>query len=181
MLPRIGIIWWGCLALLAGTLAACRPIQPLPAAQAGEGTEAAAVTLTKPGDSATVSMEEGRVLIAIQSASGIGSATVDWAARPAGALTAPPILRLHLKGLEELRLMNGSGEIVAAVASSSPHTVSQSARSSDDAELQPIGAENQEWLAISQSADGYFDVVLRDPRLVEPGTSLHIRWIDFYR
>jgi hypothetical protein len=80
---------------------------------------------------------------------------------------------------------------VASVASSIPHTVRQAARRTTDTELQPITAEDQEWLAISWAAedaaavfpleDGYFDVVLRDPRLVEPGTTLQIRWIDFYR
>jgi hypothetical protein len=29
--------------------------------------------------------------------------------------------------------------------------------------------------------DGYFDIVLGAGPWVEPGTSLEIRWIDFYR
>jgi hypothetical protein len=158
------------------------------------------VTAGKPGDRTAVSTEDGRLVIDIYSASGIGTATVAWTALP----TAPPVLRLHLGGLEELRLTNDSGEIVASVSSGVPHTVNQSARSSEDAELQPLTAEQQEWLAISWTAgatgeatagetaataemisfplqDGYFDVVLRDGRLTKPGTTLQIRWIDFYR
>jgi hypothetical protein len=227
MLPRKRMIEWGCLALLAavagGTVAGCRPIQPPPATQvetapaaAGEpvteategDTEAAtpapgavaAVTVGKPGDRAAVSTEDGRLVIDIYSASGIGTATVAWTAPPAN----PPVLRLHLGGLEELRLTSDNGEIVASVSSGTPHTISQSARSPEDAELQPLTAEQQEWLEISWAAgtageaaagetaataemaafplqDGYFDIVLRDGRLAEPGTTLQIRWIDFYR
>jgi hypothetical protein len=152
------------------------------------------VTLTKPDATAAVRTLDGRLLIEIESPSGIGAATLAWKTLPA----APPILRLHLGGLEELRLTTGSGELVASVSSSPPHTVSQSARSAESTEFQPLTAAHPEWLAISWTSgeagapldpaavtfplqDGYFDVVLRDGRLVEPGTSLEIRWIDFYR
>jgi hypothetical protein len=215
------------LALAGAWLAgACRPIEPaatLPAVAANAPPATAAepavndtdlsnadlsdadlsdadlsdtvtISLSKPGDTATVRMADGRLLIEIASARGIGAATLTWKTIPA----APPILRLHLGGLEELRLTTGSGEILASVASSPPHTVSQSARSPESTEFQPLAPGQQEWLDISWSSgaagapvdpaaaifpleDGYFDVVLGAERLVEPGASLAIRWIDFYR
>jgi hypothetical protein len=205
------------LALAGAWLAgACRPIEPaatLPAVAANAPPATAAepavndtdlsdadlsdtvtISLSKPGDTAAVRMADGRLLIEIASARGIGAATLTWKTIPA----APPILRLHLGGLEELRLTTGSGEILASVASSPPHTVSQSARSPESTEFQPLAPGQQEWLDISWSSgaagapvdpaaaifpleDGYFDVVLGAKRLVEPGASLAIRWIDFYR
>ena len=132
-------------------------------------------------------------MIDIESASGIGTAAVTWTVTP----TTPVLLRLHLAGLEELRLANAGAETVASVSSSPPHTVSQSTRSGPDAEQQSITSEDPAWLDITWSSgtadaasaataafplqDGYFDVLLSDPRLTQPGTSLEIQWIDFYR
>jgi hypothetical protein len=117
---------------------------------------------------------------------------VTWTVTPTTVL-----LRLHLAGLEELRLTNGDVETVASVSSSPPHTVSQSTRSGPDAEQQSITGEDPAWLDITWSSgasdtesaatatfplqDGYFDILLSDPRLTQPDNSLDIQWIDFYR
>lgn len=184
------------LALMAGILAACRAIQLAPAEAANPAAtpvdDLVTLTLAKPGDKSTLGMENDYLLIDIESASGIGTAVVTWTVKPA----TPVILRLHLAGLEELRLTAGDVETVTSVSSSPPHTVSQSTRSEPDAELQSITDEDPAWLDISWSStdkntsaetatfplqDGYFDITLNDPRLTKPGTNLEIRWIDFYR
>jgi hypothetical protein len=185
------------LAMVAGVMTACRPVQPGLVETAGPATtptgDLVSLTLNKPGDKSTLGMQDDQLLIDIESASGIGTAAVTWTVTP----TTPVLLRLHLAGLEELRLTNGDVETVASVSSSPPHTVSQSTRSGPDAEQQSITGEDPAWLDITWSSDaseeasaatatfplqdGYFDIVLSDPRLTQPGKSLEIRWIDFYR
>jgi hypothetical protein len=185
------------LTALAGILAACRPIQPAPAETAGPTAtligELVTLTLTKPGDRSTLGIQDNNLLIDIESASGIGTATVTWTVEP----TTPIVLRLHLSGLEELRLANGNVETVASVSSSLPHVVSQATRSEPQIELQSISEGDPAWLEISWSSaafegasgdtaafplqDGYFDIMLSDPRLTQLDTSLEIHWIDFYR
>lgn len=194
---------WGCLALLAaaltGVVGACRPIQGAAAGEAaseaaggaagGAAGEVVAVAVARPSDRATVAAADGRLRIDLYSPGGIGAATVTWLAAP----DAPPVLRLHLGGLEELRLTHAGGEIVATVASSPPHTVRQSAAAPGNGEAAPqsVTAADPAWLEITWSSGaadaafplpaGYFDVVLRDRRLTQPGTSLQIQWIDFFR
>jgi hypothetical protein len=209
------------LVMAAGILAACRPVQVTPAETVKPATPAATpdsilaatldaasdaayagdlvtLTLTKPGDKSTLGIKDEHLLIDIESASGIGTATVIWTVAP----TTPVLLRLHLSGLEELRLANGNIETVASVSSSPPHVVSQSTRSESIAEFQSITEGDPAWLDISWASeasdasgvisaaaematfplqDGYFDIILSDPRLTKPGAKLEIRWIDFYR
>ncbi len=185
------------LAVVAGVMTACRPIQPGLVETASPATtptgDLVTLTLNKPGDKSTLGIQDNQLLIDIESASGIGTAAVTWTVTP----TTPVLLRLHLAGLEELRLANAGAETVASVSSSPPHTVSQSTRSGPDAEQQSITSEDPAWLDITWSSgtadaasaataafplqDGYFDVLLSDPRLTQPGTSLEIQWIDFYR
>lgn len=195
--------------LMAGILAACRPVQvaPAPGLEAAVEPPAAGVatpagdlvtlTVSKAGDKSTLGVQDGILWLDIESPSGIGTASVTWTVTP----TTPVVLRLHLGGLEELRLVNGDVETVASVSSTPPHPVSQSTRTGTDAQLQPIAEGDPAWLDISWSTgesegavegataaaaafplkNGYFDIVLSDPRLTAPGTSLEIRWIDFYR
>jgi hypothetical protein len=177
------------LAALAGLVAACRPIQPR---EEGAGAAPPKIELAKPQDDAELKFEDGRMLIDIRSDGGIGGASITWAAAPA----VPPVLRLHLRGLEELRLIGGNletggVETIVSVASTAPHTVRQSTRSDGEAELQPIVEGDPAWLDVSWSPggeaagfplqDGYFDVTLADTRLTQAGTQLELRWIDFYR
>jgi hypothetical protein len=133
------------------------------------------------------------MLIEIRSDGGIGGASITWGAGDAPAV--PPVLRLHLRGLEELRLSSGGTvggvETVVSVASTVPHTVRQSTRSEGEAELRPIGEGDPAWLEVAwwpggEAAafplqDGYFDVTIGDARLTQEGTRLDLRWIDFYR
>lgn len=213
------------LVMAAGILAACRPVQVAPAetvkpatpatttdsilavtpdaaleaaSDAASAGDLVTLTLTKPGDESTLGIQDEHLLIDIESASGIGTATVTWTVAP----TTPVLLRLHLGGLEELRLANGNIETVVSVSSSPPHVVSQSTRSESDAEFQPITEGDPAWLDISWALeasdtsgvispaaematfplrDGYFDIILSDPRLTKPAANLEISWIDFYR
>jgi hypothetical protein len=185
------------VVIMAGAVTACRPVQPAPAETISlmmdSATASVTVTLSKPDDIATVGVQDNQILIDIRSDGGIGAATVTWASAP----DQPLILRLHLAGLEELRLAAGDIEIVASVSSSPPHTVSQSIRLGPGAKLQSLTDEDAAWLDISWSSDapeetsaetatyplqnGYFDITLNDLHLAQPGTSLEIHWIDFYR
>ena len=168
------------LAVLAGILAACGPTQGVPAAAgqppATPGGDLVTLTLAKQGDKSTLGEKDGTLWIEIESPSGIGSADVTWTVTP----TTPVILRLHLRGLEELSLVHGDVATSVSVSSSTPHSVTQSTRDKPGDEPRQIAEGDPAWLNVSWS-DDYFDIALSDPRLTQPGAPLEIRWIDFYR
>ncbi len=101
----VGIL--GCLPARRG-YACCRSGQP----PATPGGDLVTLTLAKPGDKSTLGEKDGALWLEIESPSGIGAGSATWTVTP----TTPVMLRLHLGGLEELRLVNGD----AATSSRSP-------------------------------------------------------------
>lgn len=166
-----------CAGVLALTTA-CRPVQP-----AATGAPLT-VTLAKANDRAQIGGDEKHLTVDIFSATGIGSATLQWPEDP--ALQALR-LKLHLTGLEALRLHGGATEIVAAVASHPPYPVTAAA--GDGTSLAPgdalwptieIVAARGEAVTIPLR-DGYFRVDVPTALLTGEAHTLQVSWIDFYR
>ena len=167
----------GVMALLAG----CRPVQP----PAGDVT--ASVVTTGAGDSVNLLGSDDMLVAEISSERGIGSASL--ALNPA-ALPETLLLRLHLHGLEQLTVDNGTQRLAIAVASSPPHAVTQTLTGAEGS--QPLQEGDDLWATVTLVTDdgsapaiplqdGYFDVLL-PAGLVDAGhASLEIAWVDFYR
>lgn len=146
------------------------------------------VKTRKSDDSVRVDGDAGKVVFAVRSPSGIGSATVE---RTANDWPAGVTLRLHLSGLESLVVSNGKAALKAAVAR---HEGKLQARLwIDDKETEPLAPTSPYWMDIRiLGADGkpasqlplkngHFEMTL--PRAIFDGNprSLSMQWIDFYR
>jgi hypothetical protein len=143
------------------------------------------VTSGRPDDQIELRTEEEVVCLVVRSASGIG----DTVLTRAGERWPERLqVRLHLKGLEQLHITNGSTELSAAVSSTGPLTV----RTSLGSDESPI-AEDSPWkldvrvIDDDQAAtriplaDGYIEIDL-PPALWESNPdAITIHWIDFYR
>jgi len=166
-------------ALLLGACA-------LPAAQPAPG-----VTITDAGDAAITSERRGDVLILdVRSQGGIGSAQVALAPRDA---PRDIILRLHLRGLENLTFAYDAGSVQLAVASSGEPLVTQSFARAGEIAAQPIAAGSPYWMALGILSNnpaatpaiplesGYFDVSVPPDYLTSADANFMLSWIDFYR
>ena len=83
-------------------------------ANAQAGGPEFAITTKNTDDQVSVQIEGESAIIDIQSPSGIGTATIQL---ESGVMPGKVILRLHLKGLEEIRV-SSDGETVSASVSS---------------------------------------------------------------
>lgn len=168
------------LLALGVLLAACA------AAPAGGGQPVVRATPADEGTSLEVAVAGGEVAIDIRSERGIGGATVELSGAPATSL----VLRLHLRGLEELRIADGRGTTVVAVSSGPGHAISQRRVAADGGE-QAIGPASPDWLAVSivsaapnpsfPLSDGHFAVALPPTRGAGEAGPLSIQWVDFFR
>ena len=169
------------LLALGVLLAACV------AASEGQGSPVVRAEAQGDGNVAQVTVTGRAVAIDLWSDSGIGSAVVPLAGGPAPESVE---LRLHLQGLEELRLSFGRQLIVASVASGPGHDVRQRRVGPDGAE-RDLKPDKPGWLAVAVVADeadppfplrdGYFAVTLPAEALIEGDGALTIAWIDFFR
>jgi hypothetical protein len=133
-------------------LAACQPVRTAPDWE---------VMLFKAEDQAQARWEGPDLVLDILSPSGIGGMRLTWPGDlPSGAL----VLRLHLAGLEGLRVTNEAGAAALAVTSSPPYDVRAEGKIAD---------------ITIQRAEGWFDVRL-GPTWLQTG-SLAVEWVDFYR
>ena len=175
-----------CGAVLLGLggmlmLAGCRPVQP-----AGSDT-AAGVVATGAGDSVHLSESDGMLVVDITSVRGIGRALVTL--NPT-ALPPAILLRLHLRGLEQLTVDNGEQRLEIAVASSPPHGVTQSAVGGEGTQLLHEGDALRATVTIT-AGDGRAPAGSRTS--MEPScngiaglvdakhSELALAWVDFYR
>jgi hypothetical protein len=122
---------------------------------------------------------------AVTSPRGIGSATIERA----GAACWPEavVLRMHLKGLETLRVSNGRVTLEVAASSARDGEVRASLRSGK--REQPIGPEHPYWPKVRITdpdgnvpfEGGHFEITL-PPKLFEDDPErITLQWIDFYR
>lgn len=143
-------LWLAILA--AALLAACQPVRNTPTVM---------VTPYKVADEAQVRWEGADLIVDILSPSGISGVHLVW---PDNLPSDSVILRLHLRGLESLRVKNLTGMAALSVASSPPYEVRSEGKAAD--------------ITIQRQL-GRFDVHL-GPTWLQAG-SLAVEWVDFYR
>ena len=98
------------------------------------------------------------------------------------------VVQIHVKGLEEFRLISKQN-IVSASVSSGDGLQAQSQRKSSGTSEQAIRASDAFWLNIKIVSDsqqiplenGYFEINIPVEFIKQSGSSFEIHWIDFYR
>jgi len=145
------------------------------------------IVITKnPDDQVDIQYENDSALIDIESPTGIGSATFEL---ESGRMPGNLKLRLHLRGLEQFRLISVQEQIWASVSSGGTGTVDHQTLLSSGAES-PLLPGDPLWMEIgivSEAGenipleDGYFEVIVPREFLQNTETTFEIEWIDFYR
>jgi hypothetical protein len=172
------ILWCLLLAACAGG----------PAGAGAQPEEPAFIVITKnPDDQVDIEYQSGTAHIDIQSPTGIGSAAFELASGP---MPEGITLRLHLKGLEQIRLRSAQDQIAASVSSSEAAPLENQTLLSSGAET-PLLPGNPLWMPIAIVAnqaekkipleEGYFEVTVPQEFIRNAGTTFEIEWIDFYR
>ncbi len=146
------------------------------------------ITVKKSEDKVVVEQAVDKSTFAIKSPSGIGNVTIE---RIDDHWEEHVVLRLHLKGLESLRIFNGKTALSAAVSS---HSDQQHARLwKDKQENELLDDKHELWMEIRSVGsdgkasssiplrDGYFEFELPKAFLDENPKSITIHWIDFFR
>ena len=147
------------------------------------------VATRKVDDRVTVGPQGDRVLFTVTSPSGIGGATITReGARWPGSI----ILRLHLRGLERLRIGSGKVNLSATVSSSGDHRTILSFSEGGKEEVS-IDRHSPYWTEISildaqghpakeiPLKDGVFEVALPHVLFGSNPPTITLDWIDFYR
>lgn len=145
------------------------------------------VTVADHSDEAQIKQGDNETVITIQSPNGIGSANIELGS---GTMPETMIVRLHLTGLEEFRLISKQTTISASFSSAGVLT-GNNQKSISAGEESPITPIHPYWLDIRIVSDqetpdipliqGYFEVELPKEFLQETGNSFEIQWVDFYR
>ena len=177
------IVMFGCAALLVAPETQVPLLTDTPDTQVPRF----AIAADSDGNEVTVSAEGETTLIEVHSQSGIGSATVELVS---GAPSQNIVLRLHLKGLEQFRLLYDETVVTASVAGNDIGSIIESATLSEGGEYS-ITPDSPLWLHIrivsSRVApdipldQGHFEITLPRDFLHDEHRSFSIRWIDFYR
>ena len=129
---------------------------------------------------------DGAAIIDVQSPTGIGSAKLEL---ESGGMPENMLLRLHLQGLEEIRLISDQAVIVASGSSGGSFAINDQRVNSYGSEysLTPI---DPLWMKIEVISDqakkiplesGYFEITVPGEFLQNARSSFEIQWIDFYR
>jgi hypothetical protein len=140
------------------------------------------VTTQNADDEVTLRFVEGQTVIEIQSPTGIGSAVFRL---EAGQLPERIVARLHLAGLEQLRLVTEEVTVAASVSGGE----AQDQKIISGKGEQALRSSDALWLDIqivAESAtiplkDGYFEVHFPEEFIEQAGGVFEIHWIDFYR
>jgi len=170
--------------LLALCLAGCAPL--------GAGDPQFLVTLDGADNQMTVTSADRTALLDVYSASGLGRASVRWVA---GSYPAHIRLRLHLRGLEELRVTYAATVITLSIPSSGEFAVRQEQAAAGPAPQQAhsISSDSPYWMKtaiVGQTVsrqnpipltDGWIEVELPQHFFRGRYTEFAIQWVDFYR
>jgi hypothetical protein len=170
------------IVLLSFFLASCAGLPAL--AQSGEPVFQ--ITTKNKDDQVSIQYQNGIAFIDVHSPVGIGSATFEL---ESGPMPAEIILRLHLKGLEEIRLTSSQNNIAASVASSDTSNINQ--RIIAPGSESPLLPNHPLWMQVEIISElpeksipleeGYFKITMPKEFIQNAGNSYEIEWIDFYR
>ncbi len=146
-----------------------------------------AIAADSGGNELTVSAAGEMTLFDVYSQSGIGSATVELVS---GGPPQDIVLRLHLQGLEQFRLLYDGAIVTASVSGNDIGNLVESATLAEVGE-RPITPDSPLWLDIrivsGQASpqtpldQRHFEIRLPKDLLQEGRRSFSIRWIDFFR
>lgn len=155
-------------------------------AGAGPGEPVFLVTTKNRDEQVDIRHENGAAFIDIHSPTGIGSAKFEL---ESGAMPGEIVVRLHLKGLEEVRLVSAEDSLSASVSSSDSSRLNQKIIS-PGSEM-PLLPGHPLWMEIEIVSgqpekkipleEGYFEIRLPKEFIRKAGRSFEIAWIDFYR
>lgn len=145
------------------------------------------VTVKNSDDKIIVLDESSQTVIEIHSDFGIGSASFELVS---GSMPDTLLLRLHLKGLEEFRLISNQAAIAASASSSEVfHVTNQRIiASGNEFSITPIDPLWMKVEIVSGQAgkkipleEGYFEITVPKEFIRTAGNSFEIQWIDFFR
>ena len=144
------------------------------------------ITTKRADDRIGVEVEKARMVFSVHSPFGISQAVIE---STSGNWPEVVMLRLHLKGLENLKISNGKVTLEAAV-SSQDGTVRHWKDGKEDS---PLDSTSQNWMEIRLIGndgkptktipldDGYFEMQLPNALFEGNPKSITLNWIDFYR
>jgi len=145
------------------------------------------ITAKNQDDQINVQYVNGVTVIDLQSPTGIGSAKFELVS---GEMPENITLRLHLKGLEEFRLISNQATIAASASSNGAFGVNDQRVISSGSEYS-IMPTDPLWMKIEIVSDqttkkipleeGYFEITVPKEFLRNASSSFEIHWIDFYR
>ncbi len=145
------------------------------------------ITAEGEGNEITASAQGDAIVFDVHSRSGIGSGTFEFLS---GTPPKSIVVRLHLKGLEDFRLVYQKTTLIASVSSGADHAASQRVLSPDGRE-QLITSDSPSWMEIRRTSNpsatpgasdsGSFEIAMPKDLVREGYRSFSIRWIDFFR
>lgn len=143
------------------------------------------VELKNLGDGIAFQHNDDRTIIDIVSPLGIGGAKFTLRS---GTMPRQINVWLHLKGLEEFRLISEQVTVAASIPSSEGMNAQGQRKIVGDSEepILPFDPLRLELEIVSSSQeiplqDGYFEIIIPKGFLQQSGGSFEIQWIDFYR
>lgn len=144
------------------------------------------ITTKRADDMVDVEVKDASMVFSVHSPFGISQAVIE---RTDENWPDTVILRLHLKGLENLKVSNGKVTLEASV-SSQDGTVRLWKDGKEDSlldsrspywtEVRIVGSDRKRETTIPLE-DGYFEIQLPKPLLANNPKSITVSWIDFYR
>ena len=146
------------------------------------------VTTKRADDRADVKAEKDKVIVSVQSPFGISHAVIER-----GGETWPDavVLRLHLKGLENFKVTNGTVKLEGAASLQDGRPLVRLWK--DGKEDAPLDAKSPLWIEVRIVGDdgkqakelplkgGYFEMPLPKAMFEGNPKTITVSWIDFYR
>ncbi len=133
------------------------------------------IVTKRPDDNVVVTSDGNKSIFVVHSASGIGSAVIH---RPvSGWPKSDIVLRLQLKGLEELRVTFEGIDWITSVSSTDKK--SRVSVKKNGKETQITDANDQYWADVQ--AKVVYEVKLPKALFADNPESITVNWIDFYR
>ena len=137
-------------------------------------------------DKVEITVQNDKTVISVPSPFGISQAIIELSGNNWPDTVT---LRLHLKGLENLKVANGKDTLEASVSSQD----GKLRRWTDGKEDSPLDSKHPYWMKIRMVSkdgkpvktiplkDGYFEMQLSKALYEENPKSITLNWIDFYR
>ena len=143
------------------------------------------VTSKNNDDQITVQYKDNTTIIMVVSPSGIGSAKFELAS---GVMPEKIVARLHLKGLEDFRLISNEVTVAVSISSGEVFNTNNQRIIAPGAET-PILSIHPLWMQIETVPNrtkipleqGFFEITLPKEFIRKAGNSFEMQWIDFYR